>query len=645
MDDEVVKEVDVFLTKELKDHLWLMQYPVRPVDSSYDNETFLSTQIKPLQRKVNIDVAIDTNASSYLTSKGEFLASSVDGSIPKGPRTYPSGKLDRIELKSAQGIPKSDRYAIGAIKNGSVHLTPLSAIVQMRPSLSFLDKADAASKEREKLLDIDKDNSQDEEEAKTVTVKFARQETSEQKSRRIKSYDYLKKKESEESWSHFRYHKTQDEMSGKIRHRLLATKHEAVVAYASPSEYLSSLIPKPTEDIVDNPDMPSNVLSMAQLQSMSLNDRVKAIVTNAKVIRWSQLIALLDKDIDQSLAMKAIQQVAVLVQGCWVVKSEVLHPKDTFSAHNHSPAEVICRARDFMLWKFTQSPSLIRRDIAHIVKIPSEELKEMLEQIAKPKPKQGWIFNFEFDQDFVHKNKEVVQRQNMVWEHKYQQLKKHFELTKDCKPAESARERRRRHSSHSKSRSDVNDTDGEQPVPMEVKEECVVIDSPIHNPVSSPGQAITNNLNGDTDGLVAELSLLLREKLLTDCVFTMADMRRIYQTKLAQCPAGHILATGVSESLLEKTVLNSGAIKIHYMNPPGSTSTFYVLIDAGNDLDPVRTIMAQLFQKSNRIKSNTLREELEQQKVQLNEDKIKSLLKDYCTFRAGFWFLKGSMET
>lgn len=47
------------------------------------------------------------------------------------------------------------RYAVGAVKNGQVHLTPLSAIVQMRPELSFLDQAEAASKARAKLIELE----------------------------------------------------------------------------------------------------------------------------------------------------------------------------------------------------------------------------------------------------------------------------------------------------------------------------------------------------------------------------------------------------------------------------------------------------------------------------------------------------------
>lgn len=44
---------------------------------------------------------------------------------------------------------------------------------------------------------------------KAVTVKYARQETAEQKNRRIQSYDYLQKKQSEEPWIHCTYQKIQ----------------------------------------------------------------------------------------------------------------------------------------------------------------------------------------------------------------------------------------------------------------------------------------------------------------------------------------------------------------------------------------------------------------------------------------------------
>lgn len=68
---------------------------------------------------------------------------------------YFSGKLDKIDLVSAQCSQKFDRYAVAAIKNGQCHLTPLSTMVQMRPDLGFLDLADASSKARARLLEME----------------------------------------------------------------------------------------------------------------------------------------------------------------------------------------------------------------------------------------------------------------------------------------------------------------------------------------------------------------------------------------------------------------------------------------------------------------------------------------------------------
>jgi len=66
-----------------------------------------------------------------------------------------SGKLDRFGLQSAQGSLNCDRYAVGTIHQGQIHLTPLTTIIQMRPDLAYLDQAEAASKARAQLLDLD----------------------------------------------------------------------------------------------------------------------------------------------------------------------------------------------------------------------------------------------------------------------------------------------------------------------------------------------------------------------------------------------------------------------------------------------------------------------------------------------------------
>lgn len=104
---------------------------------------------------------------------------------------------------------------------------------------------------------------------------------------------------------------------------------------------------------------------------------------SVKVMPFANLMGLLASGTDQTSVLRCIQQVALLVQGNWVVKrcegnilcflreincyrvfalfqivlmilfflvpSDVLYPKNTCSAHSGVAAEVLCRGRDFVV--------------------------------------------------------------------------------------------------------------------------------------------------------------------------------------------------------------------------------------------------------------------------------------------------------
>ena len=82
------------------------------------------------------------------------------------------------------------------------------------------------------------------------------------------------------------------------------------------------------------------------------------------------------------------------------------------------------------MWRFTQNRIVIRKDISTVVKVPAEEVKEILEQMARLKINKGWEFVFEYDQEFVNRHPEVVQRQLMLWDAKFQQLSKTLKISK-----------------------------------------------------------------------------------------------------------------------------------------------------------------------------------------------------------------------
>lgn len=71
------------------------------------------------------------------------------------------------------------------------------------------------------------------------------------------------------------------------------------------------------------------------------------------------------------------------------------------------------------------------------------------------------------------------------------------------------------------------------------------------------GENSTNT--GDFD---QEVQNFVKEKLYTRFVVSTSELRRLFQMHLAQCPPGHILSTGVSDSLLEEAVLKVGGVQL-----------------------------------------------------------------------------------
>ncbi|PSN40466.1 hypothetical protein C0J52_11618 [Blattella germanica] len=98
------------------------------------------------------------------------------------------------------------------------------------------------------------------------------------------------------------------------------------------------------------------------------------------------------------------------------------------------------------LYLFTQNRFVNRLKLTGVVKLPSEEIKEILEQISILKPPNGWELKLPYDKEFIARYPEVVQRQHMWWEAKQKQLNEAFSGTKS---------RRKSHRDSSASDSDV----------------------------------------------------------------------------------------------------------------------------------------------------------------------------------------------
>ena len=59
-------------------------------------------------------------------------------------------RIERRVLTSTE-TPVQEGYCVAVMRDGALHLTPVNAVYQMRPSLSHLDAADERKREAEKV--------------------------------------------------------------------------------------------------------------------------------------------------------------------------------------------------------------------------------------------------------------------------------------------------------------------------------------------------------------------------------------------------------------------------------------------------------------------------------------------------------------
>ncbi|XP_076234068.1 RNA polymerase III subunit E [Calliopsis andreniformis] len=429
--DPVVKEIPVFLSKTLADKLFIFQYPVRPAREGYDNATFLKSSIKPENQEVLIEVAIDTHNVNYDHSKGEQIAINADGD-PKTDqddeeKAFDSNLMDKTVLQSSRALPNCSNYAVGIFQDGELHVTPLRGVIQMRPQFNYLDKSD--KRVREEAKNMGEEYDEEEEGPKQVNVTFARQKPEFMKKMQEQSFQHHAQKSLEERWIHTNYMAANSTTAELTRLEMFcsATDETVNTLNLSNQQYLDLLAPRVKEDEYTKTEV-SNCTSLNYIRTLPLLDQIRILLKDAKVISFGQLRSILSSDQETAAILKYLQQVGVLVQGNWVVNSELLYPKDSISSQNGIPAELMCRARDYILLSFTEHEFLDRKTISSVIKLPSDEIKEIFTNMAMHEPKKGWRLILPPTNEFIERYPEIAQRQEMFWEAKRKHLREAMEV-------------------------------------------------------------------------------------------------------------------------------------------------------------------------------------------------------------------------
>ncbi|GJQ72361.1 hypothetical protein Trydic_g3446 [Trypoxylus dichotomus] len=492
-EDPVVKEIPIYLSKKLDEELYIFQYPLQPKFLKNENDV-KKAFFKPENQEVKLEVELNVESPNFDTVKAEDIARDVDSSkdTQKGEKEvfFENDIMDKIVLKSCNAVKDPKKYAVGLYNGKELHLTPIKGFVQLRPSFAHLDKS--LKKKRE--VTKNEEESEDEEpstSAQQITVKFGK--TGEKKPR--ETFKSLQEKSDAEPWTEYQWHKCKSTLSEIQKQKLIAecTDDHSQATNITPTEYIRVLIPKDREEAQVTPSLPSHVMSLHSLRALPLLEQCRMLLKDAKIIQFQQLFLLLagGEGITADSLLKCLPQVAVLVRGNWIIKSEVLYPNDTFSAVSGVPAELMCKARDYVLLLFTQSQYVDRRKVSSLIRIPAEELKEILTGISRLRHNKGWELSLPPDADFILKHHDIVQRQSVLWEQKSKQLGDFLSDTR-----EKTRQRR-------KSKSVSEDVKSKSESGSRLKKESISSDTDSGTEKSKSPPSKKRKLNGDV-GFVNE---------------------------------------------------------------------------------------------------------------------------------------------
>ncbi|WWC98553.1 hypothetical protein V866_005445 [Kwoniella sp. B9012] len=284
-DDEPVATLPIYLSTALGNNIDLYQYPLQHRSITVptwarDRGKYISARVKEKINRVEIEIPVDAGQSYWREERARDLGFVTDtreingngdddvvggygfggGGASKKDKDNKKAKGkgkekwgDKMRLRS-EPVPNATGYYSGIIRDGALHLHPISKLHQFRTSLGYLDDADEKAKERSTRRtanggagggDSDDDN------AKKKPVKDLRQqqrkvldEEDNDGSGSIKDFRnkmwWMTKKEEEDQWVPYQWRAGEDEEVAETLEQLVVSqdKRERLTCKTRPLDYL-----------------------------------------------------------------------------------------------------------------------------------------------------------------------------------------------------------------------------------------------------------------------------------------------------------------------------------------------------------------------------------------------------------------------
>ncbi|KYM96604.1 DNA-directed RNA polymerase III subunit RPC5 [Cyphomyrmex costatus] len=357
-----------------------------------------------------MELSMDTlNKHSYDYAMGKQLALKTSEKSTENDEIVFDGELmDKVVLTSERTLSDCSNFAVGIFQDGELYITPLKTMLQMKLQCDYLDENN-----RNGMKNTGEDDDEEENNPIPVKVTFARHLPDNVKKLQEQSFQHHHRKSQEERWIHTKYIPAYDEQAESTRMEMFCSSEESINNLnLDQINYLHLLVPQiPDECYLQSTS--EDQIDLHRILTLPLLDQIRTIVKQVRVISFAKLCEILSEH-DTTTILRYLQQVAMLVQGNWIVNSELIYPKDSLSPQNNT-SEFMCRARDYILLLFTEQQYLNRKSISSVIKLPSEEINQIFTELGTNESGKGWKLKEPLNWDFYkrhkgdlnkHKNKE-----------------------------------------------------------------------------------------------------------------------------------------------------------------------------------------------------------------------------------------------
>ncbi|KAK7381298.1 hypothetical protein VNO78_33880 [Psophocarpus tetragonolobus] len=322
-EDTIVREIDVFFSPSIdaETQLYAFQYPLRPCWRPYElDDQCEEVRLKPKSSEVEVDLSIDLESDNI---DREFAD---------------KYNIAKQTLSTSWKPSRTNGCAVGLLMGDKLHLHPIHAVVQLRPTLQHLN----SSGSKRKNVISNGANA-------TVKVEGSNGESSNatsKKQNKQKEPVVEQKSDVDECWVPLKYHSCKSDISSSYLQEMVAQESSPINFTMSAHDYVTALCPGGSSNNL--PRGPSK----RYLLSLPVEERLKKMLESRPLQRFS-VIKHFAPEYSEKELLEFLQQHAILVWGLWTAKSSLLYPD----------GGVETLARDYALLLFSKNLKVQSSDV------------------------------------------------------------------------------------------------------------------------------------------------------------------------------------------------------------------------------------------------------------------------------------------